>query len=138
MAATALDASISSKIHRCRFEVVKMGGYGIALGMASQDTLRTCAFKSTTCWSKVGHGNYLSCNNGDTYSHSDVTINCKSGTLTFAKDDIIELEFDTATMALSLRCKGQQRTFAVAPLQKGDCYRFVAYLCRIGEAVKLI
>jgi hypothetical protein len=138
MAVTALDASIPGKNYRCRFEIVKMGGYGISLGMASQDILHANVYKSTISWSQVGHGNYLNCGNGDTYSHSDVAVNCKSGTLTFAKDDVIELEFNTATMTLSFRCKGQQRTFAVAPLQKDDCYRFVAYLCRIQEAVKLI
>jgi hypothetical protein len=136
MGATALDTSAPGRTYRCRVKVIKMT-YNICLGVASQNILRANNFEPID-YTKLGHGEYTNCSNGYTYSHYDATVNHKQVIFKFIEGDIVEMEFDTTTMVLLLRCNGQQSNFTIAPPQKNDCYRFVAYLVEIGDTVELL
>jgi hypothetical protein len=131
MGVTVLDLSALGRTYRCRIKVAKKGQPSIGVGVASQQTLSANKFQQAD-WSKLGHGNYINFSHGTTLSDTDTIVNNKKGTLSFRQGDVIEMDFDTTTMALSIRCNGQQSGFAVAPPQKEDCYRFVAYLFDIG------
>jgi hypothetical protein len=123
MGATALDASAPGRINRCRVRIGTLNRF-MCLGVASQNTIRDNNFKPLN-GAKLGHGEYTNGSNGNTYSHSDVTINFKPGTLTFKEDDSVEMEFDAMALVLHLRCNGQQSSLTVIAPQKDDCYRFV-------------
>jgi hypothetical protein len=114
-----------------------MGQYSTYLGVALQNILRVNKFKVAN-WITLGHGNYVNARNGWTYSHSDAAVNNEQGTLKFKDGDVVEMEFDTTEMVLRFHCNGQQDSLTVAPLQKGDCYRFVAYLSDLKNTVELM
>jgi hypothetical protein len=65
-------------------------------------------------------------------------MNYQVGKLTFDENNILEMEFDTATMELYLRCEGQYISFVVKPPEKNDCYRFVAYLYKTAQEIELL
>jgi hypothetical protein len=137
MGATVLDASELGITYRCRIRIIKKKQYNIALGVASQNTLRINKFQIPSL-SQLGHGNYINFSHGVTFSHTDATMNYKNGPLTFKESEVVEMEFDTMAMVLHLRGKEKHNSFAVAPLPKDDCYRFVVYLSDIGDTVELL
>jgi hypothetical protein len=105
MGATALDVSVSGRTYRCTVNVTKTSGHVTYLGVGLQNILRANKFQSKS-WLELGHGNYINRGDGYTYSHSDGAVNCKKGTLEFKEGDVVEMEFDTTSMLLLLRCNG--------------------------------